>query len=141
MISLEKAKKLKEAGLTWEPQEGDLVCHSEAEDYFYITTDDMEDYVQATRIDKEYAYSIAIFLPRLDQLLAEIEKRGYSWEMRTVIDESQSVRFNAKNIAYWIHVWKTGHIEWEDGFKRAFTSPSNAAASALLWIYEGRAKA
>ena len=141
MINLEMARKLKEAGLEWEPQKGDLVYHSEAEESFNITAGDMEDFVQATRIDKEYAYSIAIFLPRLDQLLAEIEKRGYSWEMRTVIDESQSVRFNAKNIAYWIHVWKTGHIEWEDGFKRTFTSPSNAAASALLWIYEGRAKA
>lgn len=29
MISLEMAKKLKAAGLEWEPQEGDLVYHSE----------------------------------------------------------------------------------------------------------------
>lgn len=29
VISLEMAKKLKAAGLEWEPQEGDLVYHSE----------------------------------------------------------------------------------------------------------------
>lgn len=126
MIGLELAKKLKEAGLEWEPQRGD----------WYYFGDDGELHllrVATPRPVPEVVYSA----PRLDQLLAEIEKWGYSWEMRTVIDESQSVRFNAKNIAYWIHVWKTGHIEWEDGFKRAFTSPSNASASALLWILEG----
>ena len=141
MISLEKAKKLKEAGLEWEPQIGDMFYWQNGKDWGIIrlpsedannNLDEIRDYIDE---------GFWIFAPRLDQLLAEIEKRGYSWEMRTVIDESQSVRFNAKNIAYWIHVWKTGHIEWEDGFKRAFTSPSNAAASALLWIYEGRAKA
>ena len=131
MISLETAKKLKEAGLEWEPQEGDAYHDSASDTIYYSQYPPLEsaNYIRFT------------WLARLDQLLAEIEKWGYSWEMRTVIDESQSVRFNAKNIAYWIHVWKTGHIEWEDGFKRAFTSPSNAAASALLWIYEGRAKA
>ena len=141
MISLEKAKKLKEAGLGWEPQIGDMFYWQNSKDWGIdaLTSEDANDNLDEIRgyIDEGFW----IFAPRLDQLLAEIEKRGYSWEMRTVIDESQSVRFNAKNIAYWIHVWKTGHIEWEDGFKRAFTSPSNAAASALLWIYEGRAKA
>jgi len=144
VISLEKAKKLKEAGLEWEPKQGDF--------YWFVTPDESRiGFVQNNRgaegfkahVDRcrGIVWCTYVFAPRLDQLLAEIEKWGYSWEMRTVIDESQSVRFNAKNIAYWIHVWKTGHIEWEDGFKRAFTSPSNAAASALLWIYEGRAKA
>ena len=141
MISLEMAKKLKAAGLEWEPQIGDMFYWHNGKDWEIdaLTSEDVNDNLDEIRdyID-EGAW---IFAPRLDQLLAEIEKRGYSWEMRTVIDESQSVRFNAKNIAYWIHVWKTGHIEWEDGFKRAFTSTSYAAASALLWIYEGRAKA
>ena len=141
MISLEKAKKLKEAGLGWEPQIGDMFYWQNGKDWGIdaLTSEDANNNLDEIRdyIDEGFR----IFAPRLDQLLAEIEKRGYSWEMRTVIDESQSVRFNAKNIAYWIHVWKTGHIEWEDGFKRAFTSPSNAAASALLWILERRAKA
>ncbi len=141
MTSLEMAKKLKEAGLEWEPQIGDIFYWHNGKDWGIdaLTSEDANNNLDEIRdyIDEGFW----IFAPRLDQLLGEIEKRGYSWEMRTVIDESQSVRFNAKNIAYWIHVWKTGHIEWEDGFKRAFTSPSNAAASALLWIYEGRAKA
>ena len=141
MISLELSKKLKAARLVWEPQIGDMFYWHNGKDWEIdaLTSEDVNDRLEETNdfIDKG-AWLLA---PRLDQLLAEIEKWGYSWEMRTVIDESQSVRFNAKNIAYWIHVWKTGHIEWEDGFKRAFTSPANAAAEALLWIYEGRAKA
>lgn len=72
----------------------------------------------------------------LELALAQIEGLGYSWEMRTVTDESQAVNFIAKN--YWIHVWKTGHIEWEDGFRDAFSSPAAAADSALLWIMERR---
>ena len=137
MISLELAKRLKEAGLTWEPQIGDMFYWHNGKDWEIdaLTSEDVNGRLDETRDFIEEGFWI--LAPRLDQLLAEIEKRGYSWEMRTVIDESQSVRFNAKNIAYWIHVWKTGHIEWEDGFKRAFTSPSNAAASALLWILEG----
>jgi len=137
MISLELAKKLKEAGLEWEPQIGDMFYFKTFKDWGIdaIYSEDVDNNLDEIRDFIEEGFWI--LAPRLDQLLAEIEKRGYSWEMRTVIDESQSVRFNAKNIAYWIHVWKTGHIEWEDGFKRAFTSPSNAAASALLWILEG----
>ena len=147
MISLEKAKKLKEAGLGWEPQIGDMFYWQNGKDWGIVIDVSGGDWWAVFPPDgKEVAFCIEeadgfVSARRLDQLLEEIEKRGYSWEMRTVIDESQSVRFNAKNIAYWIHVWKTGHIEWEDGFKRTFTSPSNAAASALLWIYEGRAKA
>ena len=143
MISLELARKLKEAGLEWEPKLGDHYIIPAVFEVGLHEVMDTKQIMSYHKNPKEWEESIRgfVFAPRLDQLLAEIEKWGYSWEMRTVIDESQSVRFNAKNIAYWIHVWKTGHIEWEDGFKRAFTFPSNAAASALLWIYEGRAKA
>lgn len=124
MISLEMARKLKEAGLEWEPQKGDLVYHDEAEESFNITAGDMEDFVQASRIDKEYAYSIAIFLPRLDQLLAEIEKRGYKWFAETDTER------------YFIRVVE---IKKPNNFHVIFSdSPANAAASALLWIYEGR---
>lgn len=125
MISLEMARKLKEAGLEWEPQKGDLVYHDEAEESFNITAGDMEDFVQASRIDKEYAYSIAIFLPRLDQLLAEIEKRGYKWFAETDTER------------YFIRVVE---IKKPNNFHVIFSdSPANAAAEALLWIYEGRA--
>ena len=141
MISLELARKLKEAGLEWEPQMYDFFTMIILEKPIIACVTDKWTLDSVRKEVLEFKGERRLFLPRLDQLLAEIEKWGYSWEMRTVIDESQSVRFNAKNIAYWIHVWKTGHIEWEDGFKRTFTSPSNAAAEALLWIYEGRAKA
>ena len=124
MISLEMAKKLKEAGLGWEPQKGDLVYHSEAEESFNITAGDMEDFVQATRIDKEYAYSIAIFLPRLDQLLAKIEELGYKWFTETDTER------------YFIRIVE---IKKPNNCHGIFSdSPANAAAEALLWIYEGR---
>ncbi len=127
MISLEIARKLKEAGLVWEPQKGDLVYHDEAEESFNITAGDMEDFVQATRIDKEYAYSIAIFLPRLDQLLAEIEKLGYKW-----LAETDTERYFIRVVE--IKKPNNSHVVFLD-------TPEEAAASALLWIYEGRAKA
>lgn len=129
MISLEIARKLKEAGLEWEPQEGDLVYHSEAEESFNITAGDMEDFVQATRIDKEYAYSIAIFLPRLDQLLAEIEKLGYH-------DFYLSRAEEGWHICLWLPGNENLHPDLETDY---YDTPTDAAASALLWIYERRA--
>jgi len=125
MISLEIARKLKEAGLVWEPQKGDLVYHDEAEESFNITAGDMEDFVRATRIDKEYAYSIAIFLPRLDQLLAEIRELGYKWFMETDTER---------------YLVRVVEIKKPNNFHVVFSdSPANAAAEALLWIYERRA--
>lgn len=125
MLSLELARKLKEAGLVWEPQKGDLVYHSEAEESFNITAGDMEDYVQATRIDKEYAYSIAIFLPRLDQLLAEIEKRGWKY---TLICRNM----NGADEDYLCWVVKRAIPTAKRGLYGV--TPTEAAASALLWI-------
>ena len=125
MISLEIARKLKEAGLVWEPRKGDLVYHDEAEESFNITAGDMEDFVRATRIDKEYAYSIAIFLPRLDQLLAEIRELGYKWFMETDTER---------------YLVRVVEIKKPNNFHVVFSdSPANAAAEALLWIYERRA--
>lgn len=75
MLSLETARELKEAGLEWEPQFGD----------FYYT------YHNALAVaEKTYPcgnewvtirHEIMTFAPRLDQLLAEIERRGYGYEL------------------------------------------------------------
>lgn len=74
MITLDTARKLKEAGLVWEPKTGDM-------------------YAMYLPIDKRYSEKTEAFcgccgcyqdyrdlwLPRLDQILAEIEGRGYQW--------------------------------------------------------------
>ena len=66
MISLGTAKKLRDAGLEWNPQEGD---------WFYSWDGRIANllvFLSNFNIQEEF-----IFVPRLDQLLAEIEKRGY----------------------------------------------------------------
>jgi len=71
VISLEMAKKLKEAGLEWEPQRGD----------WYYFGDDGELHLLRVAIPKpvpEVFYSA----PRLDRMLADIEKLGYTWLMQ-----------------------------------------------------------
>lgn len=67
MLSLELAEKLSKAGLAWEQKFGDIIWDWHEEDYVVID--------QGKCIDPWYA----VWLPRLDQLLAEIEKRGYGY--------------------------------------------------------------
>jgi len=79
MISIDKSKQLKELGLQWEPQEGDWY----KPDYWYdpvllkadtIRLTDKENVGRFKRISEDEK---TIWLPRLDQLLIEIEKLGY----------------------------------------------------------------
>lgn len=75
MINLSKVKELKEAGLKWKPEFGDL---------YLLVIDDLENIycydegIQACIEAKEMG---AIWIPSLSQLLAEIEVRGYDWEL------------------------------------------------------------
>ena len=129
MISLEMAQRLKTAGLKWEPRFGD---------YYKIPTvfeDGMTAVMNAKQVmgyrknPEEWEESINsfVFIPRLDQLLAEIEELGYKWFAETDTER------------YFIRVVE---IKKTNNFHVIFSdSPANAAAEALLWIYEGRAKA
>ena len=115
MISLELAKKLKEAGLEWEPQEGDAYHDSASDTIYYSQYPPLEsaNYIRFT------------WLARLDQLLAEIRELGYKWFVETDTER------------YFIRVVE---IKKPNNFHVIFSdSPANAAAEALLWIYEGRA--
>ncbi len=85
MISLESAKKLKDAGLKWEPQWGDVFnIPSVFSDGITMLMDAnmIESY---RRKEPEDNWPDAIFryiwFPRLDQLLAEIEKRGWDIDL------------------------------------------------------------
>ena len=120
MISLEKAKALKEAGLTWEPQEGDCISElwnrgvGEYRKIKYLNSDDIEEY--------EECYG-ALWLPSLSQLLAEIERWGYDYDIS---------RVKASNRPYGISVYSI--------IRCLNSNIEDAAADALLWIIESKKK-
>ena len=123
MISLELAKKLKSAGLVWEPQIGDTFYWHNGKDWEIdaLTSEDVNDRLEETKdfID-EGAW---IFAPSLEQLLVEIEKRGYGWKLE---------KFHAYNLRR-MEIYKVNDLLGCFGGN----SPEEAAASALLWILEG----
>jgi hypothetical protein len=129
VISLEKAKKLKEAGLKWEPKTGDWFYRKDGVIGIVIDVSGGDWWAVFPPDGKEYAYSIAIFLPRLDQLLGEIEKQGFIWVLDVSATNGNKVIGYAMNIAT--------SLDWEDEEEFRSDSPEEAAASALLWILEG----
>jgi len=68
-----------------------------------------------------------IWLPRLDQLLAEIERRGFRWDIGNLG-------------CFGDHDVCIGLFDWEDRtyIKGQFyaDTPEDAAAQALLWLLE-----
>lgn len=115
MISIDKARALKEAGLKWEPKKFDLytmaptVIDSRTIHHgIYCTGRKLSDLAMAVMGDR-------IWLPSLSQLLTEIEKRRYFWELNYLAE---------------IRIWTYGfekYFESEDSLE-------DAAANALLWI-------
>ena len=126
MISLEMAKKLKAAGLEWEPQIGDMFYWHNGKDWGIdaLTSEDVNNNLDETRdfID-EGAW---IFAPCLDQLLAKISKTEWKWLLFGV----GGIWLERKNEAQ--EIIHDGPLE--EGCLTELT------ASALLWIYEGGAK-
>lgn len=134
MISLETARKLKEAGLKWEPQEGDLCYDTQNERITSITEEDGEFYqkIKDTQANElVYFRKNTIWIPRLDQLLAEIEWY-FNWNIG-------SGEFWPDKPKYCMGLFG------EDGqyVKGQFyaNSPDEAAAQALIWILEQEGQA
>lgn len=129
MISLELAKELKEAGLIWEPRVGDMFYWHNGKDWGIdaLTYEDVNENLEETEdfIDE----GVWIFAPHLDQLLAEIEKRGWKY---TLI--SRNMNGANEDCLCWVVKWTIPTA------KRGLygVTPTEATASALLWIYEGR---
>lgn len=77
MISLDLGRRLKEAGLEWEPKLGDK--------YGFKTDRGQLEFLICSKRDivkiSEYKVFKIYWLPRLDELLAEIERRGYRWHL------------------------------------------------------------
>lgn len=118
MITLDTARKLKDAGLVWRLERGDMF-HSEDADGIYVADGDR-------MMDLEED----IWLPRLDQILAEIEGRGHVWDVFPVVIDGKVVITYACEVA---------SMATMDSFK-AFgaDTPEEATGMGLLWILENK---
>jgi len=122
MITLELAKKLKAAGLDWEPKGHDCCALNDMEWLFGSLP---EDFRRFSNWDK------LIWLPSLSQLLAEIEARGYSWDCKCLPLRPEC------DPEYRCEIGGFGTFRtpiWGD-------TPEEAAGLALLWILEQGGKA
>ena len=134
MISLDMAKRLKDAGLKWEPKVRDFAYDHSGN----IGLTDAQGIQEVVAWEKnngrpfnlEYQLVSVAFAPRLDQLLAEIEKREYN------VDSEQLD--GAKT--YIASIWKLDPMPI-GLFQKDFESKSreDAAALALEWILKGEA--
>ncbi|MCK9326810.1 MAG: hypothetical protein M0P69_15060 [Bacteroidales bacterium] len=127
MISLEKAKALKEA----------VVAYNKSElNAFYRIRDQFDNMIDEPYIVHLVASHHArdeigewfTFVPRLDQLLAEIEARGYVWAVEVGACEAKAVTMYAVSISI--------NLYWVSPKEFRADSPEDAAADALLWIIE-----
>lgn len=124
MIGLETARKLKNAGLKWEP------CFGDSYEWMGETwvVDKFEH--RLAEILNTHKPS-AIHMPSLDQLLAEIEKRDYWWEINYALMVDGGIKkYNMKIVKR----HKNGIFE-----SCIADSPEEAASLALLWILEQEA--
>lgn len=114
-VDIELAKKLKKAGLKWEPKQGDWFAlkRSGAVGIVHLAED-----WSSSNLD---GY---IWLPRLDQLLTEIRQRGWAWILYADNDGIEIKTYNNAVPAHLRHRF----IDADN--------PINAAGEALLWILE-----
>jgi hypothetical protein len=119
-ISVELAKKLKAAGLVWEPRAGDFYINSRFLNTVEIVNSGM---VRATEILKD-GYT---WCPRLDQLLVEIERRGFRWGINNLGS------FGDHDVSIGLFNWE-GRTYIKGQFYT--DTPEDTAAQALLWILE-----
>lgn len=128
MISLELAKKLNDAGLKWDPKEGDF---SDYDGKIELVT---EENIKSTkrlltaisRSNGLHDDMLPILLPSLSQLLAEVERRGWGWDLDNMNVPSDPM-------------YNLGLFSGDYGeFVRAFfgDTQEDAAGQALLWILE-----
>ncbi|MHB8122604.1 MAG: hypothetical protein ACYDG4_10665 [Desulfuromonadaceae bacterium] len=119
MITLELAQKLKAAGLKWEPKKFDLYNTEfiDRSSGIFSAWCDGQNLVSATGTK-------FIWLPSLSQLIVEIKRRGYSYNLydNYPADEHRCRLTNRES--------DTCAGKWSGG------TPEDAAASALLWILE-----
>lgn len=120
MISVDKARQLKESGLLWDIKYGDFYWDDKYGEVGIVSI--LNDGIKREYIRRTYL----IWLPRLDQLLDEIEQRNYLW----LVHNNDS----SNEICVVIYPpYPSNCIRF-----RADT-PEDAAAKALLWILQREA--
>lgn len=121
MLSLETARKLKEAGLRWEPKVGDLLYDESGKlcEIHHISTCRKFVWVENGLSIRERDKTV--YIPRLEQLLAEIKARG--WEYTLYSDNTIDIETDKESIP--VHLWLKTFVA---------NTPEEAAARALLWI-------
>ena len=137
-ISLVTARKLKDAGLAWEPKEGDL--------RYYLFDDQPThwcpicDTPQDTYSWKEYTHLLrqtighSVFAPTLEQLYDEGERRGYLIETQRVYSDGELIA------QYRATIFRcTEQLPSPVWITYSFGARAGAAAEALLWILEQEA--
>lgn len=141
MISLDLAKRLKEAGLEWEPKIGDFAWYKEHQGVI-ICIDSRILIIQWSDLGRCYSDFWAgdalppenmLFLPRLDQLLAEIERRGYGYDLHTLTTNHEHKYYCAIKLLECACGYRIDNISWGP-FKA--DNPEDAAAKALIWVLE-----
>lgn len=127
MLSLELARKLKEAGLEWEPKQGDWFYRKDGVRGF-VTDANMGDWWAVFPPDgKEVAFCIEeadrfIFASRLDQLLAEIDRQECQYILNNNfpgMPKGAGIELLVKNAPGWLG---------------SGNSAEEVAAEALLWL-------
>lgn len=182
MLSLKTSKKLKNAGLIWEPKDGDCFAVTDKDDELceqgeiastniYVISGEhylVEElggrmvffggglcvrgsgnccnethcycmnktgYNPNINVYSVSSWDKKLFVPRLDQLLAEIEKRGYHYALGNQIIKATGYQYKL-TIYNYDQAYK---IQDKDSFLITdfyANSPDEACAQALLWIIE-----
>lgn len=132
MLSLATAKKLRDAGFRWRPWFGDqyyidlgngIPSLNNISGTVVIADATDIGYAELCLQNKE---DCPVFAPRLDQLLAEIEKRGYRWDIGNL------GFFRDDDVC--IGLFDEETREYVAQFLGVM--PEEVAALALIWILE-----
>lgn len=83
MITLDTARKLKEAGVKWVPKEGDWFYNTKFGPTVMSLTK-LSAWQKKYKDHKKPVWQRLVWLPRLDQILAEIRKRHWWYYMSFV---------------------------------------------------------
>jgi hypothetical protein len=121
MISLEKARRLTELGLVWEPKEGDRFIADYNNGLGPIPTQ----LVKCKNFG--HPYPEYTWLPSLSQLLAEFEKQGWTYNLNNYDGH--------KVLAGYPNSMVLGPAKWFES-----STPNDAAADALAWILQREEK-
>ena len=123
MLSLETSQKLNDAGLFTKIHKGDAYYRFDGKLTLYL------DWTTAP-------ISPSWLCPRLDQILSEIEARGYSYTLERH-GSKDDVRYSLL-LMEWDE--KVAEIDFGNGWSPLIdfyaNTPEEAAAAALLWILE-----